>query len=200
MSKKTAFIVLALVLALAMAFTGCTTARKPMTTPAENNMAYNRTQYPNSPIIGDNWGIRDWNNNYRTDIYNTNMNNNGNATRTNVNNNVNTTTTKSDTIAKACDRVQGVKNSTVVVTGNTAYVGIDTDKNTMVANERDIKKKVSDAVRAADPNINTVYVSGEMNFMNRLREVGTGLKSGRPVDAFTTELKNMVQSITPTKW
>ena len=124
----------------------------------------------------------------------------GNTTGMNAGNNMNTTAAKSDDIAKACEKVQGVNNATVVVTGNTAYVGIDTDRNNVVANERNIKKNVAQAVRSSGSNINTVYVSTDANFMDRLRSVGAGLRNGRPVDAFTTDLKNMVQSITPTKW
>jgi YhcN/YlaJ family sporulation lipoprotein len=205
MSKKTSWIVLALVLVVAMAFTGCTTARKPMNTPVENKIGYNKgdTNPKNSdyPQNGDNWEIRNWRTDYTTDMYHTNMGTNqGNVTGTNPGSNMNTTTAKSDDIAKACESVEGVQNAMVVVTGNTAYVGIDTDRNTVVANERDIKKNVAQAVRATGSNVNTVYVSTDMKFMDRLRSVGAGLRNGRPVDEFTTDLKNMVQSVTPENW
>ena len=178
---------------------GNTTGNYQGTTPYGSTGNYSKT--------GDNLGIRDWSNNYGTDVgygtTGTNVAKNTGTYNTRTNNlgtNVNNTTTTSNNIASACKRVPGVTNAQAVVTGNTAYVGIDTNKTTHVANERDIKNRVAEAVRAADKNINTVYVSTDISFMDRIRSVEAGLRSGRPIDAFTTELNQMVQKITPTRW
>lgn len=197
MAKKIALIVLAFALAAAVIFTGCAPARRPMapnqydnrgTQTGYENTDLNRN-YDNYTKVGDQLGIRDWENNYRTDMYNGNMNNNGD-----------TGTRRADDIAAACEQVQGVENATAVVTGNTAYIGIDLDDNTVVANQRDIKNEVAQKVRAANNDINTVYVSTEADFMNRLRNIGNGLRTGRPVDAFTTELNELIQRVTPSRW
>jgi YhcN/YlaJ family sporulation lipoprotein len=207
MAKRIALIVLAFALAVAVVFTGCTPARRPvdpsdpsntgLRTDYNNNTGYRGTDqgmyYQNYPNQGDNWGVRDWANNYNTDMYNNNLNNN-------VANRTNAGTQRADDLANVCEQVQGVEDATVVVTGNTAYVGIDLDTNTNIANERDIKNQVAQKVRASGKDINTVYVSTEVDFMDRLRNVGTGIRNGRPVDAFTTELNEMIQRITPTRW
>jgi YhcN/YlaJ family sporulation lipoprotein len=200
MAKRIALIVLAFTVAAAVIFTGCAPARKPINTPGtQTNYNNTGTNYDNYTKVGDQLGVRDWTNNYRTDMYNDNLNNNMNN-RLGNNVNLNTTTQRSEDIARACEQVQGVENATVVVTGNTAYVGIDMEANTRIANERDIKNEVAQKVRASGKDINTVYVSSEVDFMDRLRNVGNGLRNGRPVDAFTTELNEMVNRISPTRW
>lgn len=201
MAKKLALIVLAFAFAAAVIFTGCAPARRPYSPGQYDNTGINTgfqgtnldTDFGNYTKVGDELGIRDWSNNYRTDMYNNNLNNNANA-------NNNTTTKRADNIARAIEQLQGVENATVVVTGNTAYVGIDMDENTNIANARDIKREVSQKVRANATDINTVYVSAEADFMDRLRNVGNGLRNGRPVDAFTTELNEMVQRLAPASW
>jgi spore cortex protein len=245
MTKKIALIVLVFVVAVAVIFTGCTAARRPNTTGQNNNTTGMRTSYGNNDRgyqgtdqsgsydnytkVGDQLGIRDWTNDYRTGLndgrvgnntggftpgvtgltgtntgnntgyntlYNTG-NNNGNNTG---NNTGNTDTRQADDIARACEQVQGVDNATAVVTGNTAYVGIDMETNIRNVNQSDIKREVANRVRATGNNINTVYVSAEPDFMNRLRNVGNGVRNGKGGNTFTTELNDMVQRITPARW
>lgn len=216
MVKRVALIVLAFALMTAVIFTGCTPARRPYTPGQENNANYgNRTNfgsdYNNYTMGGDQLGIRD----NGTGLYNTGLNDGriGNSMGNyNGNNpagyNGNTIGfggnqaggTQADTLARACEQVAGVENATVVVTGNTAYCGIDLDENTNLANERDIKNQVAQKIRATGNDINTVYVSAEADFMDRIRNVGSGLRNGRPVDAFTTELNEMVRRLSPTRW
>lgn len=202
MAKRVALIVLAFALVVAVVFTGCAPARRPMNTPGTQTGyrtgyggANQNMDYRNNPDLADNWGARDWANNYAPDMYNRDLNNNlGN------NVNFNKTTRRADDVARTCEQVTGVENATVVVAGNTAYVGVDLDKNTGLANERDIKNAVAQKVRASGQDINTVYVSADADFMTRLRNIGAGVRNGRPVEGFTTELNNMIQRITPTRW
>jgi spore cortex protein len=79
---------------------------------------------------------------------------------------------------------------------NTGYgAGNNTGNN--AANTSDIKKSVAQIVRASNTGIDTVYVSTERNFMNRLNTVGNGVRNGRPIGGFTNELRDMVRRINP---
>lgn len=219
MAKRIALIVLAFALAAAVIFTGCTPARKPMNT----NDQYNRTgttgttNNQNDPALGNNWGTRDLsynnglgnngntngmaNNNglgYNNTDNNLGYNNNNDALGNNVR--LNTTTQSADDLERTVEQVKGVKDATVVISGNTAYVGLDLDNNTNTVNNTNIKNTVTQQIRASNTNINTVYVSTETGFMDRLRDVGTGIRGGRPISGFTTELRDMVRRINPVNW
>lgn len=227
MIKKRSGFVLAAILIIAFAFSGCA-VRGPMTTPDQTDQyggqrtGYNYNDYQDTEYgsvtgvernlgnrynmgdyrgLGNNYGVNnnDMGNNYRTG------NTTGLRNTTGVGNNTNnyripglgTPMTQTDNIARACENVAGVENATVVVAGDTAYVGIDTDTATATTNLSDVKRRVAQTCRNTDANINTVYVSADANFMDRLRRVGNGVREGRPVDGFRTELTELVRRLTP---
>ena len=114
-------------------------------------------------------------------------------------------TTQADGIERSLEQIAGVDNATVVVSGNTAYVGLDTggdDRGTNVGygpdgNVAALKRSCAQRVRAADPNIKTVYVSTDNDFSNRLRRVGEGIRTGSPVSTFRNELDALIRGLTP---
>ncbi|MHB1394214.1 MAG: YhcN/YlaJ family sporulation lipoprotein [Clostridia bacterium] len=116
-------------------------------------------------------------------------------------------TTQADRIARSLEQMTGVDNATVVVNGNTAYVGIDTDgdltgRNISYGNATGldaVKRSCAQRVKTADPSIQTVYVSTDTNFFERLRRVGDGVRNGGSVDGFRNELTTLIRGLTPEK-
>ncbi len=113
-------------------------------------------------------------------------------------------TTQADGIERSLEQMTGVRNATVVVNGNTAYVGVDTDRatgtNVSYGNANDVsavKSACAQRVRSANPNIKTVYVSTDANFTDRLRRVGEGIRTGSPVSTFRNELNALIRGLTP---
>lgn len=114
-------------------------------------------------------------------------------------------TTVADRLARSCETVSGVDNATCVVSGNTAYVGIDTDgdltgRNIAYGNANDlsaVKQQCAQKVKAANPQIQTVYVSTDANFFERLRKVGDGVRNGSPLNSFRNELDSLIRGLTP---
>jgi YhcN/YlaJ family sporulation lipoprotein len=106
---------------------------------------------------------------------------------------------QADNVARACERVQGVDNATAVVSGNTAYVGIDMKTGNARANNdiAGIKRQCAQQIKAANPNVTTVYVSADADFIDRIRRIGDGVRNGRPVDGFRNELAELVRRLTP---
>ena len=240
MAKKIALIVLTFVMVAAVIFTGCTPARKPYNTGNQNNQTgMNGTaNNQNDPPLTNNWGTRDtaYNNNLGSNI--DTGNNNGAGTNVNYN-----ATQRTNQLERTIEQMQGVRDATVVISGNTAYVGLELDTNTAnninyenTANNTEtrntntagnnmgtntetntgtnmgsntgtngtnntaIKNNVAQKVRASNTNIDTVYVSTETDFTNRLRNVGNGVNGGRPISGFRTELRDMVRRINPMNW
>jgi YhcN/YlaJ family sporulation lipoprotein len=110
-------------------------------------------------------------------------------------------TTQADNIARSLEQMVGVDSATVVVNGTTAYVGIDTDgdltgRNIAYGNATDlaaVKRACAQRVRSANPQIQTVYVSTDANFFERLRRLRNGGNTG----TFTNELNDLIRGMTP---
>lgn len=176
----------------------------------DNGVGYNTGMGTNNALGGNNGMGNGYNNNTSYDKntgYGTNTglgnnaglgNNNGMGNNNATGNTVgyNTTTNANDNLESTIEQINGVRNATVVVSGNTAYVGITLDNNT--TNTTNIKNNVAQQIRSTNRAIATVYVSTDAGFINRLRNVGNGIRGGRPLSGFTTDLNNMVQRMTPT--
>ena len=114
-------------------------------------------------------------------------------------------TTQANGIERSIKQMTGVKDATVVVSGNTAYVGLDTDGNMTGKNisygnttgSSALKSACAQRVKSSNPQIQTVYVSTDANFINRLRNVGNGMRNGNALSNFRNELNDLVRGLTP---
>ncbi|MGE5633233.1 MAG: YhcN/YlaJ family sporulation lipoprotein [Caulobacteraceae bacterium] len=146
----------------------------------------NTGYYGTNTGIGTNYG------------YGTNYGTGGTNNSPNYNlNGIGPITTQADNIARAVETVPGVNNATVVISGNTAYVGVDLNKGTPTANVSTIKSQCAQRVRSTNPDIGTVYVSTDPDFLTRIRRVSDAVRAGRPVSGFRTELTDLVRRLTP---
>ncbi len=103
----------------------------------------------------------------------------------------------SSDLSGAASRVAGVNSSTVVITGTTAYVGID-QKAGLEKSETDrIKREVNDAVKNAEPRLTAVFVSSDPDIVARLRRIANGIASGQPVSSFAGELTEIARRLAP---
>jgi len=114
-------------------------------------------------------------------------------------------TTQSGGIERTIEQMTGIRDATVVVSGNTAYVGLDTDRSMTGQNiaygnatgTSALKQACAQRVKASNPQIQTVYVSTDANFIDRLRKVGDGVRTGSPINSFRNELSDLVRGLTP---
>jgi len=105
--------------------------------------------------------------------------------------------TQASKLAQAAEEVEGVKAATVVVTGTTALVGLETDPNIEDKETSTIKKQVINEVKRADNSIKTVTITTDPNLITRLKKVAQGIKDGKPISSFTDELAEITRRITP---
>jgi YhcN/YlaJ family sporulation lipoprotein len=102
-----------------------------------------------------------------------------------------------DQAAQKITQLNGVRQANVLVTGRNAYVAavVNTNQGQM---SRQLDDQISQQVRAADPNIQNVYVSTNPEFVQRVNRYVTDVAQGRPVTGFVEEFSQMVQRIFPT--
>lgn len=92
--------------------------------------------------------------------------------------------------------VKGVQNAHCVVFGNTAVVGIDIDGKLERSEVGTIKYTVAEAFRKDPYGINAL-VTADMDISQRLRELGSDIRSGRPIQGFAEEMADIVGRIIP---
>lgn len=89
-----------------------------------------------------------------------------------------------------------IKEATVLVARQTAYVGLRMEPNfaplTMTPMMR---KKVTDEVRKNNPEIRTIYLSNQPEFLRTMQELSNRVHDGRPIRNLEQQLKNLVKRL-----
>jgi YhcN/YlaJ family sporulation lipoprotein len=166
---------------MALVITGCATNDNE---DASENLGLNRTHQDNldNPMnVGD---TRQNVNNVNND--NDNDNDNGvNGMRV------------SEDISKRVEALKEVSNANVIVTENNAYVGAVLKDGGERDISNDLKERVADAVRGADPSVDQVYVSANPDFVQRMDGYAKDIENGKPVEGFAEEFRELVTRIFP---
>lgn len=117
----------------------------------------------------------------------------------NMNNmdNMNNISTRANNIAKRIAALDEVDSASVVINGNTAIVGIDTntnmDKNNNISSS--LKQKVEAAVKAGDKNIKDIKITLDPDITSRLKTMSTELNRGNPISEFARDIEDILERI-----
>jgi YhcN/YlaJ family sporulation lipoprotein len=100
-------------------------------------------------------------------------------------------------IARKADLVDGVKGSTVVVAGNTAYIGLDIKANIERGQTKAVEEAVIKRIKGSESNIKRVFVSSDADTVTRLKKIERGMAGGMPATSFDKELGEIARRLTP---
>ncbi|SNX52800.1 YhcN/YlaJ family sporulation lipoprotein [Thermoanaerobacterium sp. RBIITD] len=100
-------------------------------------------------------------------------------------------------IATNVAKIPEVNKATVVISGNTAIVGIDMKSKVQGAHETEVKKKVEKIVRDTDKGIKHVSTTSDPDLYTRLNNIAKGIAAGRPLSEFTKQIAEILKRITP---
>ncbi|WP_202709133.1 YhcN/YlaJ family sporulation lipoprotein [Sporosalibacterium faouarense] len=144
------------------------------------------------------------NNNYgmdNNDLYNNNNqngNNNGlNNNNNNINGNNNNLSSRAKKIADKIAAMSNVEDATVVISGNTALIGVDLTNDSTLRINDNMRKQIERTVKNADSSINKVSVTADPDIFDRIDEIGRNIRTGRPIKGFTDEIEDMIRRVTP---
>ncbi|MCL2338212.1 MAG: YhcN/YlaJ family sporulation lipoprotein [Firmicutes bacterium] len=104
---------------------------------------------------------------------------------------------KAGRIAREADKVNGVNKSTVVVSGNKAFIGLDINPNIKGNQVKAVENAVCKRIKGVESSINTVYVTSNAGFVTQVKDIARGIGSGRAITDFDRELKDLGRQITP---
>lgn len=102
-----------------------------------------------------------------------------------------------DRLAKTAADTPGVNRATVVLTGTTAYVGLNLEEGMEGKRTNEVKRKAAKRVRQAEPRIERVMVTTDMDTFARLERIAAGVRRGEPVSAFQREFAEINRRSTP---
>lgn len=115
--------------------------------------------------------------------------------------NVTQTTTdlaqRADKIAKELTTIKGVKSANVVISEERALVGINLDKNIEGKLTDNIKNEVDKKVKSVDTKIKTVATSADVDIVQRITNVGNGIRQGKPLSEFANEIEEIFRRVMP---
>ncbi|GAA0300388.1 YhcN/YlaJ family sporulation lipoprotein [Gracilibacillus halotolerans] len=164
-------------------------------TPAETNYPPMNTQ--RQPDTRMDTGNRDVDQNRNGNQGNTGENNN--QRNTGENNNQNQNENNYDVAEKAADRIKQevseVNNVYVLTTDNNAYVAATWDKDDEDLSD-DTKKKITQAVKSVENDIDNVYITTNPDFFDLTDNYVNDLDE-RPVRGFFDQIGNMIERVFP---
>lgn len=108
-------------------------------------------------------------------------------------------TDRADRIADAVENIQGVDRASVVITGDTALVGVDIDNNLAENTVNDFTKTIRRTVANVDNRIDTVLVTTDTGLYERIDNMAEDLRRGRPISYYGNEIREIMQQMTPTR-
>ncbi|MGB9679202.1 MAG: YhcN/YlaJ family sporulation lipoprotein [Thermoanaerobacteraceae bacterium] len=108
-----------------------------------------------------------------------------------------TESTRAEKIATAVARIPEVNKTTVVITGNTALVGVDMKAKVQGTTETELKKKIAKTVKDTDKSIKNVSVTADPDLYKRIDNISKGIAEGRPISEFAKQIAEIIKRITP---
>lgn len=156
-----------------------------------NDMLDNNDMMNNGMYDNDNRNMFDNGNN---DMYG----NNNNMSNMNGNNNdMRNLSTRANKIAKRVANLSEVNSASVIISEDTAVVGIETKDRNMKNNiSSDLRKKVEAAVKAGDKDIDKISITSDPDIYSRLKTMSRDMDNGNIISDFTNEVQDIIRRIT----
>jgi len=100
-------------------------------------------------------------------------------------------------IADKVADLKEIKSATCVISGNTAIIGVQFDKQYKGKMTDEIKKKIDQVVKKADTRINRVAVTADPDLVSRIEDIFRDIGQGKPVSGFVKEINELLNRIQP---
>ena len=102
-----------------------------------------------------------------------------------------------DNIADRVAAVRGVNKASVVIVGNVALIGLDLDKDVEKGQTEAIRERAATQAKD-DPRIVNAVVESDPDSVARIQKIADGVRKGRPISEFFTEIGEFFNRLKPT--
>ena len=159
-----------------------------------------RNNMRNMDRINDNM-MRDLDNNNMidNDVNDFNNNNTNNRIVRNNNNNMNNVSKKAKQIAEKIERLDNIDEAYVLISGNTAIVGVDMENNVEGQVTNELKNKIEQIVKDSAANIKNVSITADPDLLTRIQNMAEDIMNGRPITGFAEQFEEILRRIAPTR-
>ena len=119
-------------------------------------------------------------------------NNNENDSNLNVNDTIGQ---RADKISEAIVNLPEIDTAPVIVNGNTAIVGITSNNLTNAEITPDLRKKIEDAIKNSDSQIQTITLTADNDLFTRIGDVSKNIREGNPATDFKNDIDDILSKI-----
>lgn len=204
-----------IVIAIGLIFLTSLTACTPRNTGLNNNLDRMSTQTRINQ--NTNWDNLNGNgmDSMMNDGFNTNTTNlNNGMMRNNMTTSMGNLNTKASTLARKIGALPEVDRASVVLTSDTALVGVDlkgsntnnTNLSTNLSNTTTNNQNISSALRTKiekmvkdEVNVREVSITADPNLTTRIRNISSGMinQVGNDMNTFTNDIEQLIRDIVP---
>jgi len=104
---------------------------------------------------------------------------------------------RAELLADAAAEQKEIESATCLITGNTALIGVQFDKQYKGELTDRIKKAVEEKVKAKDDRIKRVIVTADPDMVSRIEDIFKDIGKGKPLSGFVKEINEMINRIQP---
>lgn len=126
----------------------------------------------------------------------TNDNLNQGMTRSNQTNNFGNMGTQANEIANKIADLPEVSNASVVISDDTALVGLTLRGNTQGTMTNALRQKIRGIVQDST-DIDNVSITTDAGMTRRIKNMSTSILQGNPIENFADEVRKLIDDITP---
>lgn len=203
--KKNKLIFLSLILALVFIAIGCT-ARPDTLDRTQTRIGLenrNNALRRNNTIRRNNLGLDDNMRDLDDDLLGREDTVERNRLRNNIvndrdfNNNMNNSRELARKIADRVEDIEGINRAYVLISGDTAIVGVNMDNEAEGQITRDLKDRIERVVKKVDNDIDNVSITADPDLLTRIRNMFEDIDEGNPIEGFANQFEEILRRITP---
>ena len=90
-----------------------------------------------------------------------------------------------------------VKKSTIIITGNTALIGIETTEGLNEKEIEKLKKQIENKVYSSDISLKNIGITSSSEIITRMNKISNSIKNMEPVNGLANELSSIIIETVP---
>lgn len=104
---------------------------------------------------------------------------------------------RADRIVNEVVQLEEVRSATVVISENTAIVGVNLTNDETGELDREMERRIEEVVRETDREIDNVAVTADPDLFTRIENIAREAGRGRPLSGFGREIEEIFRKIVP---